>query len=317
MNTIIKDSILIVGPTAVGKSEFALEVAEKFDGEIVSADSMQIYRGLRIGTAKPTEDERARVPHHLVDFVDPSKAFSVAEYRACAEKSIQEIRSRGKLPIIAGGTGLYVHSLLYEMDFSGAGEDTALREKYESIAAAFGKEHLHALLREKDSEAAESVHPNNTKRVIRALERVENLREDDGFREFGRAWNRSELLNPVILYLLRDREELYRRIEARVDVFLTMGLEAEVRALLDSGLSRANIAMLGIGYKELTGFFEGAYDFEEAVRLIKRNSRRFAKRQMTWFGRYEDAHRINLSEFSSTSDVMGAICALIYENLEV
>ncbi|MDR1778507.1 MAG: tRNA (adenosine(37)-N6)-dimethylallyltransferase MiaA [Clostridiales Family XIII bacterium] len=289
------NSILVIGPTAVGKTAFAMELAEKHGGEILSADSMQIYKGLSIGTAKPTADEQRRVRHHLIDLVEPEEAFSVAEYRRLAAAALKDMWARGKLPIICGGTGLYVHSLLYEMDFSGSGEDGARRARYMQMAEKEGAGALHAQLAALDPAAAERIHPNNVKRVVRALERIETGVETDGLRPFDNAWKRSDLLDPKIYYLVRERAQLYARIDARVDALMEAGLLGEVRGLKDKGLGTEKIAMLGIGYKELLGYLDGEYDMAEAVRLIKRNTRRYAKRQMTWFSRYPQAEQVDLT----------------------
>ncbi|MDR0357477.1 MAG: tRNA (adenosine(37)-N6)-dimethylallyltransferase MiaA [Clostridiales Family XIII bacterium] len=300
-------AIIVAGPTAVGKSEFAAALAERYDGEVVSADSMQVYRGLDIGTAKPSRDLLARVPHQLIGVVDPAEPFSVAEYRARAEVVIRDIFARGRIPVIAGGTGLYIHALLFDMDFSGAGRHDALREKYESQAERFGNLRIYDILKERDPEAAARIHPNNRKRVVRALERLETGDEEDGLRDFARASAPSGLFDPVLLILTRDREELRVRIDERTDALMRAGLADEVRGLRERGLSREHISMLGIGYKELLAYLEGEYDEERAVELIKLHTRRYAKRQVTWFKRYADAETFNLSAYENEEAALRAV----------
>ncbi|MDR1953402.1 MAG: tRNA (adenosine(37)-N6)-dimethylallyltransferase MiaA [Clostridiales Family XIII bacterium] len=297
MSTEARKAIIVAGPTAVGKSEYAVEIAERYGGEVVSADSMQVYKGLDIGTAKPPRELLDRVPHHLIGVIDPASEFSAAAYREIAAEAIRDTFRRGKLPVIAGGTGLYIHGLLYGMEFSGAGRDDALREKYEAMASEFGNLAIYDILIEKDPAVAERIHPNNRKKVIRALERIERGGETDGLRTFAESRVPGGLFDPIFLLLTRDREELYRRVEARVDALMDAGLADEVRGLMDSGLSRAHMSMLGIGYKELLGCFEGEYDMTRAVYLIKLHTRRYAKRQLTWFKRYGDAHVFNLSVY--------------------
>jgi tRNA dimethylallyltransferase len=302
-----RKAIIVAGPTAVGKSEYAVEIAERYGGEIVSADSMQIYRGLDIGTAKPSESLLSRVPHHLIGAVEPAESFSVAAYRERAVAAIESIFARRRLPVIAGGTGLYIHSLLRDMAFSGAGRDDALRERYENEAERFGNASVYGILKEKDPEAAKRIHPNDRKRVVRALERLERGAEGDGLRAFAQSDASSGLFVPVFLLLTRDRKELYARIEARVDALMAAGLVDEVRRLRDRGLSRAHMSMLGIGYKELLDCFDGVCDTDRAVYLIKLHTRRYAKRQLTWFGRYDEAHVFNLSEYGTERSALEAI----------
>jgi tRNA dimethylallyltransferase len=305
------NSIIIMGPTAVGKTDIALAVAERLGGEIVSADSMQIYRGLDIGTAKPSREQLARVAHHMIDVADPKEAYSAWEYRNGAGAAIEGIFERGRLPVIAGGTGLYIHSLVYDMDFGGSAGDAELRQRYERLADERGAEYLHGLLSERDPAAAERIHPNNVKRVIRALERVSEsatvadaeTRSTDGYAPFRFELRRGGLIDPVLVLLTRERSELVKRIELRVDEMLDGGLVAEVEGLVARGLSLEQISMLGIGYKEVLGYIGGDYGYGEMAELIKIHSRRYAKRQMTWFKRYQDASVINLSDVGESDAV--------------
>ena len=304
--------IAVAGPTAVGKTKFAIEIARALDGEIVSCDSMQLYRFMDIGSAKPTEEELAMAKHHLVDFLDPREPFSVAQYQKLAKEAIAGILSRGRLPVISGGTGLYLNSLLYEMDFSASPGDPAYRAELTELAAERGGVFLHNLLQEQDSAAAARIHPNNTKKIIRALER---LREGEGrVRPFAGIDRETSDYQPVLIGLTRDRPELYRRINERVDILLAAGLEDEVRTLMDMGLNRENISMKGIGYKELMDWFAGAYSREEAIDKIKKNTRHYAKKQLTWFRRYDKMKWYNISHYRDDDEAVEEIIAWLEKN---
>jgi tRNA dimethylallyltransferase len=304
-------SIVIVGPTAVGKTEYAIEIAQKYNGQIVSADSMQIYKGFDIGSAKPTVDELSAVKHHLIDIIDPLTDFSVAEYQKLATDIIKDLFKNDIMPVIAGGTGLYVNSLLYDMDFSHTGKQDRFREKMECEAQQYGNEYMHKLLEVRDPEAAKRIHPNNLKRVIRALELLETSEGEYSLRSFDKSFKPRGLMNPLIIFLNRDREELYERINRRVDILVAKGLIEEVETLKRSGLSNNHISMKGIGYKEIAEYLDGSYDREHAIYLVKRNSRRYAKRQITWFKRYSDGHQINLSDFNTKDEGIKQICVII------
>ena len=278
--------IFVVGPTAVGKSAYALNLAQETDGEIVSADSMQVYKGLDIGTAKPTPDERMMIPHHMIDVADPMEDYSAAEYCEAAQAAIGAIIKRGKQPIVCGGSGLYIHSLLYELDFAGRGADEDLRETLKKEADEKGAEHLFAKLLEIDPSAAKQVHPNNVKRVIRALERAYGEIENEGLRDFSGTFEEKQRYDARIIRLTMDRKALYERIERRTEKFFADELVSEVQGLLGRGIPRESNAMQGIGYKEVVSMLSGEYDESEALRLVQQNTRRFAKRQETWFKRY-------------------------------
>ena len=264
--------VVIAGPTAVGKTEYAIKAAQAFNGEIVSCDSMQLYKYMNIGSAKPTCEEQKAAPHHLVDIIEPRDDFSVAEYQKLAKDIILTLLKENKLPVIAGGTGLYLNSILYDMDFGGGGADNEIRKKYEKIAKELGNEELFKMLQQADPDAAKRLHPNNTKRVIRALESIETGHE--GIKSFN---------------------EVSVKTSEYVDIMMDLGLVDEVKKLMSMGLDADSISMKGIGYKEIIGYLKGEYDIDEAVRLIKRNSRRYAKRQLTWFKRYDDMKWFNLS----------------------
>lgn len=300
-----KQVIVLAGPTAVGKTKFAIETAKEFAGEIISADSMQIYQYMNIGSAKPTAEELAEVKHYLVDEIDPAINFSVAEYQTLAKKYIQEVFLKGKTPVISGGTGLYLNSLIYDMDFSVMPRQEGFREELEKQASVHGNQYIHNQLKALDYEAAERIHPNNLKKVIRALEVLRTTGE--GIKEFKESFVPTKDYDCILIGLSRDRDELYERIDRRVDALVEAGLEEEVRNLLEKGLTENNISMKGIGYKEIIGYFHHEYDFREAVRLVKRNTRHYAKRQMTWLRRYEEMKWFSISQYASEEESLSAI----------
>ena len=274
--------LAIVGPTATGKTEVGLLLAEALEGEVVSADSMHVYRGMDIGTAKPTPDQQARVRHHLIDVIEPDEPFSVAEYRDRADAALADIWGRGRQPIIVGGSGLYVRAVVEEMDFSDVPPDPELRRRLAAEAREKGTHALHEWLAEVDPEAAARIHPNDEKRIIRALEVNEGAGGPDA-RPQKLDRRRRARYNTREFGLSLPREELYRRIEERVDRMMEEGLGEEVRGLLERGYGEGLAAMTGLGYAQLAGYVRGKVDLEEAVRRLKRDTRRFAKRQLTWF----------------------------------
>ena len=282
--------ICIAGPTASGKTALSIALAEELGGEIVSCDSMQIYRGMCIGTAAPTVEEMAGIPHHLIGFLSPSEEFSVADYRERAAACIADITSRGKTPIFCGGTGLYLDALLYVSEFSEVEKSEELRRELTDYAAANGNEALHAQLAEVDPDAAAAIHPNNVRRVVRALEmyRLTGVTKTE--------WDKRSLVQETaydarILALdYHDRTILHRRIEMRVDQMMEMGLESEVRALYEAGLLKSkSIAGQAIGYKEFLPYLAGECPLSAVAEEIKGATRRYARRQLTWFRRYESA----------------------------
>ncbi len=285
--------IAVSGPTASGKTEYAIRIAKAVDGEVVSCDSMQLYKYMDIGSAKPTAEEQAQVRHWLVDEIDPREEFSVARYRDLAKAAIEDIFSRGKTPVVAGGTGLYLNSLLYDMDFSDADKDSELRQTLIDEAELFGPEFVHKKLEAIDPVKASKIHPNNVKKVIRALE---GAMSGNNIGEFSDLKERTKDYDTLLIGITRDRDELYDRINRRVDIMVEQGLFKEVENLLEMGLQEEDISMKGIGYKEIIAFFDGVYTKEEAIDKIKQNTRHLAKRQMTWFRRYDDMHWINVSE---------------------
>ncbi len=274
-------AVVIAGPTASGKSSLAVELAALFNGEVVSADSMQVYRRMDIGTAKPTAKERRGVPHHMIDVVDPGEDFTAARFREMALASVKEIHGRGRNVFIAGGTGLYIKALTRGI-FKGPPADPGLRAELAREADAHGSERLYERLKAVDPAGASNIHPNNLVRVIRALE-VYALSKTP-ISEFHREHAFSEATFETLkIGLCPDRTELYERIDRRVEKMMENGLLEETKKLLQAGYSSFLKPMGGLGYKEMTGYLGGEYGLEEAVRLLKRNTRHYAKRQMTWF----------------------------------
>ena len=268
--------VVIVGPTAVGKTKTGIELAKAFDGEIVSGDSVQVYRGMDIGSAKVTKEEAEGIPHHLIDICDPDDAMSVAMFQQLARAAIDDIYARGKLPIIVGGTGLYIRSILYDYEFVERPVDEALREELERLAEVEGREALHQRLVQLDPERAATIHPNNVRRVVRALEVA--MQGDTQTTDSAP----SEHYDYRLFVLHADREILYDRINQRVDAMMEAGLVEEVERLLAQGY-RETQAMRAIGYKEIIPFIDGNISKEKATDLLKQHTRQFAKRQLTWF----------------------------------
>lgn len=277
--------LVIVGPTASGKTRMAVELAQRHNGEVISADSMQIYRTMDIGTAKPTKEEMGGIPHHMIDVADPEEDFSVARYVEMAARCVDDVLERGKLPIVAGGTGLYIDSLLSGRTFAPFSPDSALRGELERELAEKGGQAMLEALAQVDPEAAQRLHPNDHKRIVRALE---------VYRSTGKTitqHNRETQAIPprynalTIGLAFQDRRAMWRRIDQRVDEMVAAGLEDEVRRLLTSGISPKCTAMQAIGYKEFTQALSGEMTWQEATDVVKLRSRQYAKRQLTWFGR--------------------------------
>lgn len=275
----------VVGPTATGKSAYAIRLAKECGGEIVSGDSMQIYRGMDIGTAKTLSAEQQGIPHHLIDVADIGEPFSAGKFMEQAKAAILEIASRGKTPVVCGGTGLYIELLLTGKQLSEAETDPALREELLRYAAEHGNGALHALLKQEDPAAAEAIHPNNVKRVVRALEicRTSGMTKTEADRKSGEGEN--PFLPHIVRLTFGDREKLYRRIDARVDRMFADGLEAEVRALCEKGLRETPTASQAIGYKEFYPYLDGKATLKDVRDTICLNTRHYAKRQETWFSR--------------------------------
>ena len=304
--------IILTGPTAVGKTDLSIQLAKAVDAEIVSADSMQIYKYMDIGSAKVTEEEMQGVKHYLVDEIEPDMPFSVSEYKRMAEEYIDEISSRGKNVIVTGGTGLYLNSLIYDMDFGKSDANQELREELKKELEENGPVYMYEKLVSLDKEAAERIHPNNTKRVIRA---IEVAMSGEKMNDFSKDLRYNKKYRPIIIVLNRDRQALYDRINLRVDIMLKNGLIEEVKGLLEKGYTKDMISMQGIGYKEIIKYFEGEYTLDEAIEIIKRDSRRYAKRQLTWFRRYEDAKWFEIDKFDSAEELKDAVVSYVKEML--
>ncbi len=282
-----KPLVILTGPTAVGKTALSIGLARAIGGEIISADSMQVYRYMDIGSAKITPEEMQGVPHHLVDVLEPWEEFNVVRFQQMAKAACEEIWERGRIPIVTGGTGFYIQALLYDIDFTENDEDTAFRTEMEQLAAREGGQVLYERLKQVDPASAEAIHANNTKRVIRALE----FYEKTGTPISAHNEEQKQKESPyAFLYavLTRDRAILYDRIDRRVDLMMEQGLVEEVRGLQAQGCTRQMVAMQGLGYKEIIDYLDGKLSLEEAVYIIKRDTRHFAKRQMTWFRREKD-----------------------------
>lgn len=279
--------IILTGPTAVGKTSLSLSLAKELDGEIVSADSMQVYRYMDIGTAKIREEERQGIPHHLIDVLDPWEDFNVVRFQKMAREALEEIWERGHIPIVTGGTGFYIQALLYDIHFTENNEDSSLRKDLENYARENGAEALHSRLVEVDEKAAVQIHFNNVKRVIRALEfYYQTGKKMSEHNEEER--KRTSPYDFKYFVLNDERGHLYAGINRRVDLMMEEGLVEEVRKLKEMGCDSAMVSMQGLGYKEILSHLEGEYTLDEAVYKIKRDTRHFAKRQITWFKRERD-----------------------------
>jgi len=277
-----KDKILVVlGPTSIGKTKVSIDIAKKLNSEIISTDSMQIYKKMDIGTAKISKKEKETIKHHMIDLIDPKEEFTVYDYQKNSLEIIDKLLLENKTPILVGGSGLYINSILYDLDFNKVSSNDKVRNKYFALKERKGKMFLHNLLEKKDKEAAKKIHPNNVKRVVRALEVLEvtgeKYSQNSNFRKY------SEKYNFIIIGLEMNRELLYNRINLRVEHMIEEGLINEVEELYNEGYDNSYQSMQAIGYKEIIDYIEGNTTKEEAIRLIKRNTRRFAKRQITWF----------------------------------
>lgn len=292
--------IIITGPTASGKSSVSLSLCERVNGEIVSADSMQIYRYMDIGTAKPNNKDLNKVRHHMIDICDIGHNYSVAQYKKAAIDSINDIINRKKIPIITGGTGLYLDALLYNIDFHNEGTNN--RDYFENYLINNGKDKLYDLLMKRDLAAALSTHPNNTKRVLRYLDILSSY--EGTLEEYKRnALNNSGSLKFSMYILEMPREELYLRIEKRVEDMLKAGLVEEVEGILNSGYDTNSNALSAIGYKEIVEYLRGFCTYEEMVKILKQNTRNYAKRQITWFKKYKDAKFINPLVYADVNEI--------------
>lgn len=291
-----KNVVILTGPTAVGKTALSIALAKALDTGIISADSMQVYKHMDIGSAKIQPEEMQGVPHALVDVYEPDEEFHVVQFQHDAKLAMEQLWEKNKLPLVVGGTGFYIQALLYDIDFTVEDADRALREKYEKLAEKQGPEALHELLRRVDPRSAEDIHANNVKRVIRALEFYEKTGTPISAHNAAERAKQSPY--GFAYFVLTDkRERLYERIDARVDAMMEQGLLDEVKKLKEMGYTRDMVSMQGLGYKELFAYLEGECTLEEAVYIIKRDTRHFAKRQLTWFRRERDVIWVDKSAF--------------------
>lgn len=306
--------IVLIGPTAVGKTKLSIELAKRFNGEIISGDSMQIYRGMDIGTAKITTEEMEGIPHYLIDIKNPDESFSTAEFQELVRMKIAEISSRGKIPMIVGGTGLYIQSVIYDYQFTEVPSDPNFRSLLEKEAEEHGPEWLHEKLKDADPESASRIHPNNVRRVIRALEIVHCTGKTAS--ELQENQSPELLYDTALIGLTMDREMLYNRINLRVDLMRRQGLLDEVKFFYEKGLRDCQ-SIQAIGYKELYDYFDGEISLEEAIENLKQNSRRYAKRQLTWFRNKMNVEWFDMSVSNDAEKKFAEISNFIEGKLEI
>lgn len=298
-----KPMVILTGPTAVGKTALSIRLAKEINGAVISADSMQVYRHMDIGSAKIRPEEMQSVKHYLIDILEPEEEFHVVRFAEEAKAALEEIYRNGQIPIIAGGTGFYIQALLYDINFDGQDCNADYRRELEQIAEEKGAEYLHQMLEEVDAESAKAIHANNTKRVIRALEfyhvsgkKISEHNETEHQKE--------SPYNFAYFVLTDERERLYKRIEARVDAMMEEGLLDEVRLLKERGATKEMVSMQGLGYKEILAYLDGEISLERAVYLIKRDTRHFAKRQLTWFRRERDVIWFDKEQYAYQEDAI-------------
>lgn len=296
-----KPLIILTGPTAVGKTKASIGLAKAIGGEIISADSMQVYKKMDIGSAKIRDDEMEGVNHYLIDVLDPAEEFNVVLFQKMAKQAMEEIYANGHIPIVVGGTGFYIQALLYNIDFTQENEDNHIRTELETIAKEQGADYLHQMLREIDARSAETIHANNVKRVVRAIEYYRQTGKP--ISEHNEKERQKESPYAFAYFVLMDeRQKLYDRIEKRIDVMIEEGLLDEVKALYEEGYTRDMVSMQGLGYKEILDYLDGKMTLEEAIYVLKRDTRHFAKRQITWFKREKDVCWIDKSAFQYDED---------------
>lgn len=291
-----KPLVILTGPTAVGKTALSIKLASEIGGEIISADSMQVYRQMDIGSAKIKPEEMGGIPHHLIDILEPEEEFNVCLFEKLALEAMEQIYERGHIPVVVGGTGFYIQALLYQIDFTEEETDTAYRDKLWQLGEEKGNHYLHELLRKVDPESAEEIHENNRKRVIRALEFYENCGKPISTHNKEQR-QKTSAYNSCYFVLTDDRKKLYERIESRVDQMLSKGLVDEVRTLKERGCNASMVSMQGLGYKEILEYLDGRCSLLEAVEKIKKETRHFAKRQLTWFRRESEVTWVDKDNF--------------------
>lgn len=312
-----KPLIILTGPTAVGKTKASIELAKALNGEIISADSMQVYKYMDIGSAKIRPDEMQGIKHYLIDELEPGEEFHVVRFQEMAKNSIGEIYAKNKIPIVVGGTGFYIQALLYDIDFTESNEDASYRKELEQIASEKGAEYLHDLLREVDPVSADNIHANNIKRVIRALEFYKQTGEK--ISEHNEQERAKASPYDFCYFVLNDeRERLYERINLRIDQMLEEGLVEEVKALKDKGYTRDMVSMQGLGYKEILDYLNGECTLEEAIYILKRDTRHFAKRQLTWFRREKDVIWVDKDKYAHDEEkVVKVMLDIIRERINI
>ena len=308
----MKPMVVLTGPTAVGKTELSIQLAQKLDGEIISADSMQIYQKMDIGTAKIRKEEMDGIPHHLIDVLDPSEEFNVARFQEMAKDALAGIYRRGRIPLIVGGTGFYIQGLLYDIDFTKEEQDFRYRENLQKKAKEEGAQAIHKMLQAVDPASAQKIHPNNIKRVIRALEFYHlNGRK---ISEHNEQESRKESPYRFAYFVLnQNRTTLYERINHRVDLMLEAGLVEEVRRLKEAGYGKNIVSMQGIGYKEVLDYLDGKMTLEETADQIKKDTRHFAKRQLTWFGREKEVIMIDKDKYETEEEILEHMLGILKE----
>lgn len=301
-----KPLIIIAGPTATGKTEVSIKLAKAINGQIISADSMQAYKYMDIGSAKITPAEMEGIRHYGVDIIEPTKDYNVFEFQKMAKEAIDNIYLEGSIPIIVGGTGFYIQSVLYDIDFTDTDSDDSIRKELSDIAAKNGADYLHHMLEEIDKESALTIHANNVKRVIRAIEYYRKTGEKFSLHNDTQKLKKSPY--KYLFFCLTDnRDTMYERIDLRVDKMLDMGLIDEVKKLKSMGLTRDTVSMQGLGYKEILDYINGSLSLDEAIYTVKRDTRHFAKRQLTWFRRESDVIWLNRSELGDTNNIFNTM----------
>lgn len=298
-----KPLVILTGPTSVGKTSLSISLAKAINGEIISADSMQVYKYMDIGTAKIKPEETDGVAHYLIDELDPDEEFNVVKFKQLSNKYMEQIYEKNKVPLLVGGTGFYIQAVLYDIDFTENEADNSYRAYLQQLLQEHGNEYLHQMLREKDPISAASIHPNNSKRVIRALEYLK-LTGERISQHNEQQRSKSSPYNFCYFVLNRNRADLYDTINRRVDLMMKEGLVDEVKALKAAGYTRELVSMQGLGYKELLAYLDGEYSLEEAVDILKRDTRHFAKRQLTWFKREKDVTWVDKDNYKTEADIL-------------
>lgn len=299
----MKNLVIIAGPTAAGKTALSIELCKKINGAVISADSIQVYKHMDIGSAKITSEEMSNVKHYGIDILDPRDDYNVAAFQSMAKKAIKDCYSQNITPVIVGGTGFYTQSVLYDINFENTDKDTTYRTELENLAKEKGQEYVHSLLKDKDYDSYISIHPNNLKRVIRALEYFKETGNPISRHNETQRQNQSPY-NFAFFVITDNRDILYNRIDRRVDKMINDGLVNEVKYLQESGLNKSFVSMQGLGYKEIFDYLENKISLEEAVEIIKKETRHFAKRQITWFKREKEAIWINRSDYNNENEML-------------